>query len=508
MGGLRFAALGALAAGLLVSTPTPLRAAPAASADLPQTGIDPSLSAERIEALTAEAFYWGLNVAGFYELRHVFTQMEKSPAYHGVNRMQANYRLMDAKVRYATTINASTLYAGGMFDVSEEPLVIDIQRIAPGRYWSVQTADQYARWFLFVGSQFTGNDPQRYLIVGPNWHGILPADFRSNQIVRAPSAAFSLAVRVAVTDRSPGDMAAAGHVLDQVGAVPLSLWRSSGGRIVPLADQPIVRGDYRSFPRMDEIVDFGKTMTGVDMLQLLSLSVNDRAMTLQGDSATERALLARIAPLGVRQGALFDPARLSAEQRAAIERGLVSARAHAREALDRAMIDMNGWKLQSDLFDDPLNYPAKAGADDVAWGTPVPYQSHTIAYLFRDSCGRPLDGAHRYTMTFATDALPPVTEFWEIPVYDGQGYFVDNPIDRYSVTSYLAKSGAYQVKDGMLRFTFSAKPPADAERRNWLPIPESGPFQIAARFYGPMAPLVDGSYRMPGLVRTDGPCPR
>lgn len=130
---------------------------------------------------------------------------------------------------------------------------------------------------------------------------------------------------------------------------------------------------------------------------------------------------------------------------------------------------MNGWRLQSSLFHDDLDYVAKAGADDVAWGTPVPYQSHSIAYIFRDSKGRPLEGRYSYTLSFDLGDMPPVTEFWELPVYDEHGYFIDNPLDRYSVTSYLQQAGNYSQSAGRLTFYLQPEQPADPQQaRNWL----------------------------------------
>jgi hypothetical protein len=40
--------------------------------------------------------------------------------------------------------------------------------------------------------------------------------------------------------------------------------------------------------------------------------------------------------------------------------------------------------------------------------------SHTAAFGFNDSKGRPLSGEHRYTITFDLKDLPPVTE-WPVP---------------------------------------------------------------------------------------------
>lgn len=478
---------------------------PAAPADLPTGGVADGLSDAEISRLTAEAFYWGLNIAGYYELRYVYTQFEGQPAFRGVNRMQPINHLMDASVRYATTVNASTLYSGGAFDVSREPVVIEAPAVTDKRYWSVQAADQNANWFMMVGSQFTGNDAQRYIVVGPNWRGTIPAEFASTQIYRATSDSFTLAVRVAVTDRSDADMAAARKAVNGVLAAPLSLWLANGRKLPPLAEQPIEKGTYRNFPRMKQIVDYGRTMTAVDYLQLLSLSLNDPAITRRRDSVREVAALKELEPLGLREGVLFDPASLTPQQVAAAQAGFDAARRKAKAALEASLIDMNGWRLQSSIFHNDLDYVAKSGSDDVAWGTPVPYQSHTIAYIFRDSVGKLLDGNQRYTITFDLANMPPVTEFWELPVYDSAGYFIPNPINRYSVTSYQVAAGAFAQKDGKITFYLQPERPSDPEQaRNWLPTAKGDNFQFAARYYGPKAPLVDGSYAMPAVVKVTG----
>ena len=468
---------------------------------LPAIGFAKGLDAGRIAELAADAFYWGMNIAGHYELRYVYAQMDQHPAFRGLNRLQRQYRLADANARYATTINASTLYSGGTFDVSQEPIVIEAEPVADGRYWSIQAGDQNANWFMRVGSQFTGNGAQRYLVVGPNWRGTFPPDFRSTQIIRASSATFNIAIRVAVKDRSNDDLAGARTVIDGVSAGPLSLWLQNGKRFPALAEQPIVKGQFRTFPRMSQIVDYGRTMTAVDFLQLLSLSLNDPSFTRRSDSLKERMTLASLEQLGLKSGALLDPAQITPEQAAAAQAGFDQARGVAREAMQKALIDMNGWKLQSSLFYDDLDYVAKAGADDVAWGTPVPFQSHTIGYLFDDANGKLLDGSKRYTLTLDLANLPPVTEFWELPIYDSAGYFIPNPINRNSVTSYQIAAGQFAVKNGKVIFYLQADRPKDPEQaRNWLPTAKGQAFQFAARFYGPMAGLVDGSYAMPKVI--------
>ncbi|MFE7723507.1 DUF1214 domain-containing protein [Nocardia rhizosphaerihabitans] len=466
--------------------------------------IDPSLSEDQIAQLSEDAFYWGLNIAGFYELRYVFSQQEGQPAYRGLNRLKPDLQLYDASMRFATTMNASTLYSGGFFDVSEEPIVVETPSVPDDRYWSVQLGDHNANWFFAAGSQFSANVPQRYLIVGPQWRGQLPPGFAGTHVVRATSNSFVLATRVEVTTRTDEDVATARSIVTGVGAVPLSVWSANGGRVPPLDQQPMGKADYRSFPRMSEIADIGTSMTAVDYLQLLSLAINDPSITKRTDSVQETQTLERLAPLGLRVGEVFDPGRLTETQRVQIDKGFQLARKHARDAFTASQVDMNGWRLQSSLFFDDLDYVQKAGADDVAWGTPVPYESHTIAYLFDDSQGRTLDGDNRYSLTFDVANLPPVTEFWELPVYDSAGYFVDNPVDRYSVTSGQLAAGQYAVENGKLTLYLQPDPPAEPDHlRNWLPTPAGDTFQLAARFYGPTSGLLDGAYPMPQVVCID-----
>ncbi|MCP2315703.1 hypothetical protein APR12_001036 [Nocardia amikacinitolerans] len=480
---------------LLGCTPT------ADSADGP---IDPTLSEDRIAQLSEEAFYWGLNIAGFYELRYVFSQQEGQPAYRGLNRLKPDLKLYDATMRFATTVNASTLYSGGFFDVSDEPVVLETPSVPDDRYWSVQLGDHNANWFFAAGSQFSANVPQRYLIVGPEWRGQLPPGFAGTNVIRATSNSFVLATRVEVTSRTDADLTTARSIVTGVGAVPLNLWSANGGRVPPLDQQPVVKANYPTFPRMSEIADIGKSMTAVDYLHLLSLALNDPSITKRTDSVKENQTLDRLASLGLRVGETFDPSKLTEAQVAQLDKGFRQARENAKRAFAAGQVDMNGWRLQSSLFFDDLDYVAKAGADDVAWGTPVPYESHTIAFLFDDSRGRTLDGDNRYTLTFDMANLPPVTEFWELPVYDSAGYFIANPAHRYSVTSGQLAAGQYAVADGKLTFYLQPDPPTDPDQlRNWLPTPAGDTFQLAARFYGPTSGLLDGSYPMPQVVGSD-----
>jgi hypothetical protein len=282
----------------------------------------------------------------------------------------------------------------------------------------------------------------------------------------------------------------------------LGQWTAAGKKVVRAEDVPLTKGDYPTYPGMADVKEPGK-LKGMEFLRWVSLVLNDPTFTKQDDGYAERTALRRFERLGLKAGQPFDPDKLPAEIRTAVEEGIDEARAEATKAFRAMGQDMNGWRLSTDLGYRDTNWKLRAGYGMYAVLGPIPSRSHTGALGFNDSKGRPLSGEHRYTITFDLKDLPPVTEFWEMPLYDRDGYFVDNPINRYSLNSYMLTRGKLHTENGKLVIYVQADEPKDAnQKKNWLPAPKGG-FQFAARFYGPHAPLLDGSYNMPGVVRVE-----
>jgi hypothetical protein len=77
---------------------------------------------------------------------------------------------------------------------------------------------------------------------------------------------------------------------------------------------------------------------------------------------------------------------------------------------------------------------------------------------------------------------------------DGQLWFVDNPIDRYTIGDRTA--GLKRGADGSLDIHMSRTAP-NALNANWLPAPSEGNFVVILRAYLPKPSLLSGSYVLP-----------
>ena len=460
-----------------------------------------ALSDADLTALVKDAFFWGMHPVGIYEGRYVYTQLKTHPNYVGDGRLKWDRKPRLASDRSVTTPNATTLYGFGYADLSREPIVVDIPPV-PDRYFSFQTADQFPRWFMQVGNQFTGRDAQRYLIVGPDFRGPYAKGFAAAQIYQSASSCIIMAFRYALRSNEPGELAAVNALMDVTTVAPLSFWEKNGRRPIRAEDQPIVEPSYATLPRMADLVEIATKLTAIDLLQMVSLVLNDPTMTLRSDSAKEIATLARLSRLGLAPGVKFDPAWLSDQQTTVVEAAFAEAKQESAKHMMTAMVDRNGWQGDNEMVQDINDYVRQGYYGLTTIGAPIPKRSHSGAFGFVDTNRKPLDGASNYTMTFRLDDMPPVSEFWELPLYDENGYFYDNAINRYSINSFMLDRGDLHVADGTLVIYIQHDRPSDPNQlKNWLPAPE-GRFRFAFRFYGPEGSLIDWTYDMPGVVKS------
>lgn len=122
-------------------------------------------------------------------------------------------------------------------------------------------------------------------------------------------------------------------------------------------------------------------------------------------------------------------------------------------------------------------------------------------YQDLDASGVRLNGANRYTVTFAKDQTPPVTGFWSLSVYNEHHFFAPNALKRYSLgtKNKTLKFG----DDGSLTIYVQADSPGMDKESNWLPAPRDSDFSLFMRAYWPEVAITDGTWTPPPVKRLD-----
>jgi hypothetical protein len=117
-----------------------------------------------------------------------------------------------------------------------------------------------------------------------------------------------------------------------------------------------------------------------------------------------------------------------------------------------------------------------------------------------DADGKDYSGAHKYVMHFPKGQLPPAHGFWSVTMYNAQYFFVDNPINRYSISP---RQNLQANPDGSLDLYIQHESPGKEKESNWLPAPPDK-FVLMLRMYWPSeeAPsIINGTWSPPAAKR-------
>lgn len=341
-----------------------------------------------------------------------------------------------------------------------------------------------------------------YIIVPDDYKGKLPAEFATTEVIHAPSKISYVLTRIAVLTGSNKDISQINAYQDKISITPLSKWLANGKKGVPQSRVSVVPGTFKKYSRMSKIAK-GQVdkQTAEDFFSILNMILNDPSMTLMKDSKKEADMLTQLATLNIGPGKNFKWSDLDKGTQTAMEQGFKKGYDTVKKTFKSSLLSMNGWMVVQNVGGFETDYLSRSVMADAGWAGPDKNVSHGAAFLFTANDDKPLDGKNKYTMTFDMNDLPPVTQFWSIPIYNKDGYFVRNPINRYTINSFMIDQKELHVADGKLLIYLQKDKPSDPNQlKNWLPAPE-GSFRFAARFYGPRMSLVDGSYKMPRPVK-------
>jgi hypothetical protein len=287
---------------------------------------------------------------------------------------------------------------------------------------------------------------------------------------------------------TPEDYAAAHAIQDQCRAMPLS---SYGKPYTPMSglDDP---GIDMKRPVREQV----NGLAVADYFNRLAILMKENP-----PSHADQRMVKSMARLGIVAGKPFDIGKLDSAVIQVLE--VVPGAALGKitawyKAVTKAgdWSSQDGWTRTLKTGDYGLDYTQRALMAAIALGANRP-QDAVAAVSTIDGTGLPYSGNSRYVMRFAPGKAPSANGFWSLTMYDGDYFFVDNPMGRYALS---ARDQLQLNPDGSLDVYIQTHPPRMDRESNWLPAPE-GKFFLMLRSYWPKESLIDGSWKIPPVKR-------
>ncbi|MES2363562.1 MAG: DUF1254 domain-containing protein [Pseudomonadota bacterium] len=422
-----------------------------------------------LETLVDAAFEYAYPLFAVAQTRYRAVQDAANPGRHAPDTLKHERHLSDHRARWITTPNNDTLYSNAWLDLSSGPVRIRIGAMPDGRYWSVAFMDAFTNNFAMLGSRLDGTGPLDITLVGPAQRdAVLPG-----RTIRAPGNDVWLFARCLVDGVE--DLANSHAMQDRI-EVLAPPGASHAARIAPGQS-----ADPQNF-----------------------LAVVNELLARNPPPVSEAVLLERWAMVGLRPGAVDAWHDISEDARQAWMARIEPAHARLRQSGMSGRRDIQGWVASGvDIGNFGQNFSLRASVAIGGLGA-LPPEEAMYFVKFRDAAMQPLDGRHHYILRVPSTGIP-ADSFWSFSMYeptaDGQRFFAENPIRRYSIGNRTP--GLVRNADGSLDMALQHDAPSEERLlANWLPAP-AGPFQIALRTYLPRPGLREGSAAMPSVFRRD-----
>jgi plastocyanin len=455
---------------------------------MPSARAGDKLSESEAHKIGVDAYIYGYPLVTMEMTRRVMTNVAEPKGSRGPMGQFVNMRKYPtAEFKDVTAPNADTLYSAAWLDLAKEPYVLSLPDEGD-RYYLMPMLSGWTDVFADPGTRTTGTKTQTYAITGPNWKGALPDGVKE---LKSPTNMVWIIGRTYCSG-TPEDYKAVHALQDKYKLVPLGAYGKDytppRGKVDPDVDMKT--------PVRDQV----NNMKAGAYFKLLARLMKDNP-----PAKADADLVAKLKKIGIEPGKDFDISKLDP----AVAKGLETVAKPALEKivghLKEAGKGYNGWV-----------FPIPAGV----YGTDY-IQRATITYFGLganrtkdavyptsqvDAGGKPYNGANHYTMTFPKGQLPPVDGFWSLTMYDADYFFVDNKLNRYTLSP---RNKLKQNEDGSVTLYLQNQSPGTDKESNWLPAPK-GKFVLMLRLYWPKekAPsILDGTWKPPAVTRVNTTTP-
>ncbi len=389
-----------------------------------------------------------------------------------------------AQFKDVTAPNADTLYTTTWLDVSKEPWILSIPDMQD-RYFLFPMLDGWTNVFQDPGKRTTGTKAQTYAVTGPGWSGTLPAGVTE---YKSSTAMVWILGRIYCTG-TPEDYKAVHAVQDKISVVPLSAY-----------GKPYTPASGKVDPSIDMKTAVREQVNALDAASYFKLFAE--LLKTNPPAADDAPMVAKLAKIGIVPGEDFDVAKLDP----GVAKGLGGVPKPAQELIMGWMkggilagdlkLD-NGWLFTTETGLYGTKYLQRALITAIGLGANRPQDA-----LYPTSEGpdilKKYSGANKYVMHFEKGELPPVDGFWSITMYNAAYFFVDNPLNRYTVS---ARNDLKANADGSVDIYIQNESPGKDKESNWLPAPKDQ-FILMMRMYWPKdkpPSILDGTWKIPAV---------
>ena len=394
-----------------------------------------------------------------------------------MNQFGVMSRFPDATFRAVPRTGLDTLFATAWADLGPEPIVLSVPDTG-GRYYVIALFDFWSNVFASIGKRTTGTGAKSFLIAGPGWQGSTPAGV--DGVYHSPTRI--VWVNGQMQADGPQECPAVTALQKQYKLTPLSAW---GKDYTPPAVVPVPAGlDTKTPPvqrvqKMDAGEFFGRFA---------------RLMKDNPPAPADAPMVGKLKGLGIEPGKDFEISKADPHTAKALERAM-EAFALLEKGIKKLKTE-NGWiVIPKDFANYGTDYMTRAGIAFIGLGGIWP-KDVVYPTAFLDSEDKPLDAAKHYVLHLGKGQTPPTRATWSVSMYDPQGYYVPNAINRYNLAAWMPLK---YNSDGSLDLYIQATSPGADKDANWLPTPASGPFNLTVRDYWPTEAVLGGTWKMPGI---------
>jgi hypothetical protein len=449
----------------------------------PEKNNSEALTKDSVVSLVKSAFIFSMPLALMDMTRKKVTntvKLKDGVLMAPVNQLAIATQFPNAKFRDVVRPNADTYYHTGFLDLGSDALVLTVPN-TNDRYYLLPMLDAYGNVFSSPGKRTTGTQADTFLITGPKWTGTVPPGMKE---IKTPTNMVWLLGRIQVNSEADGAKVVV-PIERKINITPLTAWG-------------------KPYTAPDGVVDPNLSKEGPNA-QLAAMPVDvffnyvNGLMQTNPPAAADTPALTKFARIGVGPGLKFDLSSYDTATQAALKEVPKMVLGYFQELIDKGTLvkPVNGWTVAFKGFGNyGTDYDLRAIVCYGGLGANIPedavYPGSSV-----DVDGQPYDGANKYVLHFDKGKTPPVHAFWSITMYDRDGYFIENPINRYAIGN---RNPLKFNADSSVDLYFQNVSPGKDKENNWLPAP-TGSFNLTLRMYWPAEEFLSGNWTPPAVVK-------